>query len=182
MKLFIPTVGTKVILSEPFTFILRDDRKNETFWTALHGKPVRQEYFYGYDPSSKKITSPVKTTDCPYRAEYPAKSIATILPKDTTLIIEKISIRKGFRGDDHLVFRIPAKRTSSVPMGKFWVSLNEINDKLDAEFETIDKYANGKFIIQIVEGIEYKTPSTSNVSFKIPLTVCLAVTCRNKIS
>ena len=165
MKLFIPTLGTKLILSKPFTFTLHDDRRNESFWIATHGKPVRQEYFYGYPPGKGKVTSPVKTKDCDCRAEHPAPPVKTTLSKGTTIVLDKISIRKGLRGDDHLIFRIPSNRTSPVPSGKFWASLEEVNGALDASVEVTNKYLNGKFVIQIIEGQEWSNNSSSNRPF-----------------
>ena len=156
MKLFIPTLGTKFILSKPWTVVLQDNQHNETFWLSLHGKPVRQEYFSGYDHVTRQyITSSVQTKDCDDRREYPATPIKTVFPKGTTFILEKISIRKGLRGDDHLIFRIPSNRTSSIPSGKFRVTLDDFNNKLEATIETINKYPDGKFIFQIMEGQEY---------------------------
>ena len=102
-----------------------------------------------------RVTSLVQTKDCDTKTHHPAKPVKTTLVKGTTILIEKISIRKGLRGDDHIVFRIPTNRTSPVPSGKFWVSLNNINSKLDASVEIINKYPNGKFILQIIEGREY---------------------------
>ena len=113
MKLFIPTLGTKFVLSKPWTIALQDNRPNETFWLALHGKPVRKEYFSGYDSATRQyITSPVQTKDCDRHCEHPATPIKTVFPKGTTIILEKISIRKGLRGDDHFIFRIPSSGKS----------------------------------------------------------------------
>jgi hypothetical protein len=176
MKLFIPTLGTKFVLSKPWTIALQDNRYNETFWLALHGKPVRQEYFSGYDSATRQyITSPVKTKDCDSRCEHPATPIKTIFPKGTTAILEKISIRKGLRGDDHLIFRIPSNRTSPIPSGKFRVALYDFNSKLEATIETVNKYPDGKFILQIVEGQEwvgYGNQSTQPLYKKEYLTWC----------
>jgi hypothetical protein len=171
MKLFIPTLGTKFVLLKPWTIVLQDNRYNETFWLALHGKPVRQEYFSGYDHINRKyITSPVQTKDCDRRCEHPATPIKTIFPKGTTLVLEKISIRKGLRGDDHLVFRIPSNRTSSIPSGKFRVSLDDFNNKLEATVETINKYPEGKFILQILAGKEYGSQYKNCTCYHHPCT------------
>ena len=156
MKLFIPTLGTKLVLSKSWTFLFEDNMWNETFWLAIHGQPVRQKYFSGYDRTTgKHETSPVKTTVCDSECFHKATPIKTTFPKGTTLYIEKISIRKGLRGDDHLILRIPTNRTSAIPSGKFRVSLNEIN-KMDAVVELVNKYPEGKFILQIIEGKEWK--------------------------
>ena len=89
MKLFIPTLGTKLVLSKSRTFLFEDNMWNETFWLAIHGQPVRQKYFSGYDRTTgKHETSPVKTTVCDSECFHKATPIKTTFPKGTTLYIE----------------------------------------------------------------------------------------------
>lgn len=159
MKLFLPTIGSRLVLSKPWTFRLKDEYKNTNFWTAIHGAPVRQSRWYGYDPiTGNKSTSPVKTTLCDRQETYAtAPPILTTLPKGTTLIIEQIFIRKGMREYDAVSFRIPKGGSSGLPASKFLVPLKEVNNKLDAVVDMPTKYPQGKFTISTRKGNEYLT-------------------------
>jgi hypothetical protein len=156
MKLFLPTIGSRLVLSKPWTFKLKDDGSNEKWWTAVHGAPpAHQSYWYGYDPTGKKITSPVETPDCYREAHTQAAPIPTTLPRGTTLMVEQVYIRKGLREFDSLILKVPKGDASGVPTGKFNVPLREINGKLEAVADLPTKYPNGKFTITTAKGQEY---------------------------
>lgn len=152
MKIFIPKLGTKLTLSKAWTFNLHDERRNEAFWLAVHGKPVRETFYYGYNGGYH--TSPVKTATATSTAHKPAKPMKTTLPKGTVLLIERIYIRKNASEFDSITFRIT--KGGSVPAGRFWVKTEDINNKLDAETEIIEKYPNGKFTLNVIEGTSYR--------------------------
>lgn len=155
MKLFIPRLGSRLILAKNWTFKLYDERRNEKFWLALHGKPEKEEFYYGY-PTGGYTTSPVKTKDCPSLGHKPAKPAKTTLPKGTVLTIERIYIRRGAGEFDSISFRIAQDKTLGVPSGRFWVKLEDINNLLDATVEIVNKYPQGKFYLNVIEGKTYQ--------------------------
>jgi hypothetical protein len=152
MKLFIPALGSKFVLTKPWTFNLHDEYRNTKFWKALHGEADKEVFYYGYGGKGYH-TSPVPTATATTKAFKPAKPILTTFPKGTVLWLERIYIRKGAGDFDSMSFRIT--KGGPVPAGRFWVKLEDINGKLDVVAELIDKYPNGKFSIQIEEGTKY---------------------------
>ena len=154
MKLFLPTLGTHLTLTKPWTFKLKDRVENEKWWTSLHGAtPSRQVYFYGYTSfPQRRITSPVATSDCWKESYIPDSPILTVLPKGTLLEVKKIFIRKGMREYDSIVFKVPKGSSRLVPFGEFTVDLKEVNGKLEAKEFLPTKYPNGKFTIIIAKG------------------------------
>lgn len=68
MKLFIPKLGTKLILLSDWTFTLHDEYRNEKFWKSVHGEPARESYFKGWDGASgNEEISPVRAAVCTYQ-------------------------------------------------------------------------------------------------------------------
>jgi hypothetical protein len=96
-----------------------------------------------------------KTPHTRIKAHYAAKPILTRLPEGTILILEKIYIRKHLGKYDSLTFRIPKENKSGVPHGKFWAALKDINGKLEADPEVVNKYPNGRFTVQVIEGQQW---------------------------
>lgn len=152
MKLFIPALGSKFVLTKPWTFKLHDEYRNTKFWKAVHGEADKEVFYYGYGGGGYN-TSPVPTATATTKAFKTAKPIPTTFPKGTVLWLERIYIRKGAGDFDSMSFRIT--KGGLVPAGRFWVKLEDINGKLDVVAEVIDKYPNGKFSIQIEEGTKY---------------------------
>jgi hypothetical protein len=43
MKIFIPTIGTKLVVTEPWYFRLHDEYRNYDFWTDFTGQPPKRD-------------------------------------------------------------------------------------------------------------------------------------------
>jgi hypothetical protein len=117
MNIFIPTIGTKLLLNEPWTFTLHDEYRNYDFWVAVHGIPPKRDskngglwMKYAYN---ENLNKPIPTT----------------LPKGTILSVDRIYIRKGNKDYDSVSFRV--LKGSPIPTGRFWAKLDEINNKLN---------------------------------------------------
>ena len=150
MKLFIPKLGTKITLLKPWTFKLEDEHRNEKFFDAIHGEDKRTIAYYGYGPSYQTNPTPTAVCRTPFVLKR-ADPTPTTLPKGTELFIERIYIRKGAGKFDSMTFRI--LKGGPVPAGRFWVNISEINGKMEIETEYVEKYPNGKFTLQISEGV-----------------------------
>lgn len=115
MKLFIPTIGTKLNLLEDWTFTLHEERRNIEFGKGL-GLPMREAYWTIRDPGQWMVT----------------------LPKDAQLIVDRIYIRKGLNDFDSVSFRVNTHLTAievrrlNMPKGRFWAKLEDVNN-LDVE-------------------------------------------------
>ncbi len=152
MKLFIPTVGTKLKLTSEWNFTLRQESRNNKFLTAIgwaetggyrsrtHPKidltafPLELVREYG---APSVLVEEIKNyygaaPSFQYEYLYPMK-----LPVDTVLQMDRIYIRKGMGTFDSVTFLIsdcpdkrfaPKKARGFLPGGcRFWVKLEEAN-------------------------------------------------------
>ncbi len=155
MKLFIPTIGTKLKLNSEWSFLVREEYRNTKFldaigWTATMKRKGR----------SRSQTEPLDHSDLPLELvrEYGAPSVDaeakkdyagrplhtfyTInfpmkLPPETVLSVDRIYIRKGVGDFDSVTFLIsdcpdkrfaPKKARGFLPGGcRFWVKLDDAN-------------------------------------------------------
>ena len=117
MRLFIPTIGTQIILDQDWTFHLHDEYRNEAVRTQL-GLPMGQRWqrYAGEEAPPDEVT----------------------LPRGTLLQVDRIYIRKGVSGFDSMTFLIrdcPDARLRSRKKGgqahgkvlRFWAKLDDVN-------------------------------------------------------
>ena len=97
---FIPTVGTNLILAEPWTFTLFSERRNKSLWEVL--KPEAKY--------SSRITC--------------QEPISCTLPENWELTVDRIYIRSSYRSFDSITFKCAynGKRV------RFWVKLADANN------------------------------------------------------
>jgi len=111
MKLFIPTVGTKLVVTEPWQLWLHDEYRNVDFWTDFTGNPPpRQKDSTGYWSKHASSGKPIEIT----------------LPVGTILQVDRIYIRKGNGDFDSVSFRV--LKGGPTPPGRFWAKLNDVNN------------------------------------------------------
>lgn len=105
MKLFVPTIGTRLRLTQPWNFALYGERRNKTLAVALD---VYQPFSY----SSRNVAAVVT------------------IPEGTVLTVDRIYIRSGNRGFDSMTFRIAAGDCPDAKYNKtrFWARLEECNN------------------------------------------------------
>lgn len=153
MKLFVPTIGTKLKLIEDWSFVIREEYRNTKFldaigWTATMTKKGR----------SRSQTMPLDPADLPLELirEYGSPTVEAMSKKDyygsqtfytisfpmklpvgTVLSVDRIYIRKGVGEFDSITFLIsdcpdkrfaPKKARGFLPGGcRFWVKLDQAN-------------------------------------------------------
>jgi len=149
MKLFIPKIGTRIVLTKDWKFKLRDESRNESFWLSLHGEPAKKIYYYGY--SGGYHTSPTPTPTCKDQGKGPADPIDTTIPKGTVLFVESFHIQKGH--EPRLALRIKKGNPTKITTGKFVANIEDIN-RMDVEEDFVEKYPHGRFTIRINTGID----------------------------
>jgi len=114
--LFIPPLGTRLLLAEPWDFQLYNERRNATLMVLL-GDTRELKY---HDP----------------------EPIPVSLPAGTELIIDRYYIRQGLDGFDSVSFRIEGA-SASAPLYhgigskakrqvRFWAKLDDVN-RMSAE-------------------------------------------------
>jgi len=149
MKLFIPKIGTRIVLKNNWKFKLQDESRNESFWLSLHGEPAKKIYYYGY--SGGYHTSPTPTATCKDQGKGPANPIDTTIPKGTVMFVESFHIQKGH--EPRLALRIKKGNPTKIATGKFVANIEDIN-RMDVEEDFVEKYPNGRFTVRITNGID----------------------------
>lgn len=117
MRLFIPELGTQVILTEDWTFDLHFERRNETFGKKMGlTAPHNPKY-----PDWKGFNW--------WQADSPP--VAVTLPVGTILTVNRIYVRQGNKAFSSVTFsaKIPNPTGKGKPkgMGRFWVKLAAAN-------------------------------------------------------
>lgn len=115
MKLFIPPIGSKLILSKPWTFGLYSERRNDTLIQKLrdtgHNIPER-----AVDPNN------------PWASHYTSQLLCDFtLLAGTQLSVSRIYIRQGNKEYDSVSFNISTKVNGKSVKGRFWAKLDDVN-------------------------------------------------------
>jgi len=140
MKLYIPKIGDKIVLTEDWSFTLHSERRNFSMFD-----------FLDLDPS--KCSKSIKTPD-PWIPKIGVEDVT--VPAGTELIVDRVYIRKGNDEFSSITFVIDQKISAQVregysyggrkvgaPTGKvrktkprFWVKLSDVNT---IEYEKISE-------------------------------------------
>lgn len=112
MKLFIPTIGTHLKLTQDHSFPLVHEYRNLKLLQSIGavGQHINSYDFYG--PSKKT-------------SQYN-------LPAGTVLAVDRIYIRKGSADFDSLTFRILEAPNPAITGSRFWMRLGDVN-QMDAD-------------------------------------------------
>ncbi len=154
MKLFIPKIGTRLVLKSDWKFKLHDERRNENFWHSLHGEPAKKIYYYGYSYygySGGYHTSPTPTATAKDQGKGPADPIDTVVPKGTVLFVESFHIQKGHIPS--IALRIKKGNPTKISTGKFTADIEDIN-QMEVDSEFVEKYPHGCFTIRVGTGVD----------------------------
>ena len=142
-KLFIPNLGTLLMLSEDWTFKLYFEHRNSTMLQAFGGKKrwwgyrdtITSDDFDGEMPrieyekamSEDQLADAYKSYQATNARDQPF--IRTTLLKGTQLKVDRIYIRRGGESFSSVTFRTtkicPEKRFASK---RFWVKLRDANE------------------------------------------------------
>ena len=117
MRLFIPTIGTRIKLLEPWTFTLKAEERNTAFafkmgqpWLDKHKQLIANSAFaYSLSSTENKIIT---------------------LPAGSILVVDRIYIRSNLKEYDSITFRYKSDKVN----GRFFAVLTEVNN---IEFELI---------------------------------------------
>lgn len=126
MKLFIPAISTKLVLTQPWTFTLFGEGRNYKFIDALYKSRAFTEFL----PEMK-----LDADGYPVRLfTYNAKELCDLtLPIGTELIVSRVYIRLGQKSFDSITFNGSVNVINSITKkpikvkGRFWVKLADAN-------------------------------------------------------
>lgn len=111
MKLFIPTIGTTIKLTENWSFTLYGEYRNEKFWKEFSGPNDKTDFWR-------------------YRGSMATMNI--ILPAETILVIDRMYIRKNLKNFDSITFRLKNCDVLKIKNKRFWAKLDDVN-KIECE-------------------------------------------------
>ena len=104
MKIWIPTIGDHVRLTENWSFLIKADWRNMSMLNLIQSTPVV------VGGGSRSMT----------------------LPAGTVLKIERVYIRSSFREFDSVTFRVRASPDRRFEKCRFFAALSDVN-KMEAE-------------------------------------------------
>ncbi len=103
MKMFVPSIGTKLVLTKDWTFDLWSEYRNDSLHRAL-----------GLDFKS--------------RYSYPLTSQVVNLSAGTLLTVDRIYIRKNLDGFDSMTFNMPdPEKVYGKGRKRFWAKLTDVH-------------------------------------------------------
>jgi hypothetical protein len=124
MKLFVPSINSKIALTEAWRFLVQAEHRNTAFLEAM-GTPQETLYHYFHKDMEVGVGYPDEKV---YEHE---------LPSGTVLAFERIYIRKGAKDFDSITFgivdcpnkRLAPKKAQGFMNGRarFWVSRRDAN-------------------------------------------------------
>ena len=127
MNLYIPAIGTKMVLTEPWTFMLFSEDRNNKFIDTLYTSRA----FYDVLPKLKLDSDGTPTHR---RYSYEAREFCNFtLPTGTQLSVSRVYIRLGQKEFDSITFNAsvdvihPTTKKPTKVKGRFWVKLTDAN-------------------------------------------------------
>jgi hypothetical protein len=108
MNLFIPPLGTKLVLLAPWQFGLHYEKRNRGLWDLKFAPPVMDQY-----------PTPWKTT-------FHEVRLVTLDP-GTELKVDRIFIRCHTEGYDSVTFRAEVYHMGVFKKVRFWAKLIDVN-------------------------------------------------------
>ena len=117
MKMYIPTIGEEIKLSEDWTFELYYEKRNNIgMLKELFGEDAKK-YHSNYDPRYTEVIIDKRGFPC-----NKPRHLSYTLKKGTILIVDRIYIRRGSPEYDSITFK-----TKGNPVKRFWVKLADTN-------------------------------------------------------
>jgi hypothetical protein len=120
MKLFVPTIGTRIQLTNEWTFTVHDEQRNKTLGQYQDCPSVFSLHWQSHNKKMGKFT----------------------MPAGTILVVERVFIRDKLQDFDSLTFGVESTTAVIDPSiakpkrVRFWAKLNECND---IEFDIPDQ-------------------------------------------
>ena len=109
MKLYIPKLGAKIVLTKDWQFTLMAEPRNSTLWEIMTDNPV-----------------PPGPWGVPFNQYFKPTTLVT-LPKGTVLIFDRVYIRKGAEEHDSITFKGKVLHLGIVRSVRFWVLIHDAN-------------------------------------------------------
>lgn len=143
-KLSIPRIGTILVLAQDWTFRLYCEHRNKKMFEKI-GVPHYYENIADFQVKdipgvefcveSGMTEEELDRASSSYRATNARnkKLLKVTLPKNTTLVVNRIYIRQGASAFDSVTFSIPKNKKLPPELARFggarfWAKLNDVNE------------------------------------------------------
>ena len=110
MQLFIPKLGTKIVLSKPWTFTLIGEARNKSLWELMSNTPL-----------------PTRPWGVPFNS-FPKPKLSRTLDPGTVLKFDRVYIRKGAEHHNSVTFKAEVLHVGVWKRARFWVTLDDANN------------------------------------------------------
>lgn len=124
-QITIPTIGSRLTLTEDWHFTLYSESRNKNFWVALFGEPVI---------ASDSKGPPNNAFWAQYTFWRSGKDTrAVILPAGSVLKISRMYIRQNAKDYDSITFSLEETSLPELSInrkkvkGRFWAKLGDVN-------------------------------------------------------
>jgi len=156
MRMFIPEIGTKLVLSAPWEIMIRKENRNESVYGLLAAACPEGEMAARAIERDRLLDS---MSGIPSRSYMPgfdqaridgilarvelAEALPLVLPLGTQLTVDRIYIRKGISAYSSLSFHLTKTDhplLNRKARKRFWVKLDEVN-KMQFELAAVRQRA-----------------------------------------
>lgn len=122
MKVFVPTIGSDLILTKSCTVTIHSERRNWTFLKSI-GMTVNQIYA---DKNYGNLSVENQSLADKYKVNVSLRDVSLKIPAGTVLSVNRIYIRQGAEDFDSMTFF--CKGNKDFPKGRFWLKLTDVNN------------------------------------------------------
>lgn len=126
MKLFLPEIGNRLVLTKDWEFVLYWERRNAKLMEKLGHK---FEYIWTHRPNTNGTKK---------------RNFLVTIPAGTVMGVDRIYIRRGVSDFSSVTFTIPKAENKKHPYAgvRFWASLSDVN-QIDYELLTCNEATLG---------------------------------------
>lgn len=121
MNVFIPTIGSELILAKACPVTIHSEYRNSSFLSAM-GVAMDQKYI---NKTYGDLSVENKTLVAKYKVKVSLKEVSITIPAGTALKVTRIYIRQGAEDFDSMTFQCAGNK--DFPKGRFWLKLTDVN-------------------------------------------------------
>lgn len=122
MKVFVPTIGSEMVLSKACPVTIHSEHRNSKFLSSL-GIGMDQKYI---NKTYGNLFVENQSLVDRYKAKVSLKEVSITIPAGTVLKVNRIYIRQGAEDFDSMTFQCDGNK--DFPKGRFWLKLTDVNN------------------------------------------------------
>lgn len=122
MKVFVPTIGSELVLSKACPVTIYSEQRNSAFLKAMGIKMDNSHISTRHENLTVENQSLVDK----YHANISLKAVSITIPAGTILKVNRIYVRQGAEDFDSMTFFCVGGM--NFPKGRFWLKLSDVNN------------------------------------------------------